>query len=269
MRLNDKSLLLTGASGGIGQAIARKLDKTGVHVLLAGRNKSKLETLRNSLGGEHQIIVADTNTAEGRNTIADACEKANLKLFVNASGVMDFHLYEYQDSQCIEDMLTTNLLSPMLLCQSLIPTLKTHQDAAIINIGSIFGSIGHPGFTAYCASKFGLRGFTEALQRELADTGIKVCYLAPRATRTNLNSSAVTALNEALGNSSDTPEKVALEVMSILTHNKKQHFMGWPEKLFVRLNSLFPGIVHNALVKKLSVIQKFAQQQKASSHGTP
>lgn len=260
MRLANKYLLLTGASGGIGQAIARELDKTGVHLLLAGRNQATLETLKQSLNGKHQVVIADMNTAQGRDTLVEACQKVNLKLYVNACGVLDFQLYERQDPACIQAMITTNLLSPMLLCQRLIPILKQHQEAAIVNIGSTFGSIGHPGFTAYCASKFGLRGFTEALQRELGDGPIKVSYLAPRATNTDLNSATINALNQELGNSTDSPEQVAGEVLRLLSGKTRQRYMGWPEKLFVRMNSLCPGLVHNALVKKLPVIHKFSQQ---------
>jgi short-subunit dehydrogenase len=260
MRLENKHAVLIGASGGIGQAVAIELDKTGVILILVGRNEAKLEQLNQSLSGHHQIIIADINTNEGRNTIVEQCQQVDLKLYINASGILDFQLYDQQDSNIIESMMATNLVSPMLLCQRLIPLLQQRQEAAIINIGSIFGSIGHPGFTAYCASKFGLRGFTEALQRELADTNIKVCYLAPRATQTDLNSNAVTALNEALGNTTDTPEQVAYEVMNIIEGKQTQHFMGWPEKLFVRLNGLFPSIVHNALVKKLPIVRQYAQR---------
>ena len=128
----------------------------------------------------------------------------------------------------------------------------------IVNIGSIFGSIGHPGFAAYCASKFGLKGFTEALQRELHGSSIRVLYLAPRATHTDLNSMAVTALNEALGNNVDSPEQVAKALMDILASKRRQQYLGWPENLFVRLNGLFPGLVHNALVRKLHIIRHHA-----------
>lgn len=260
MQLKNKPLLLTGASGGIGQAIARELDKAGAHLLLAGRNQEKLAQLAQSLKGQPQIIIADINTVKGRADLIEACRQVKLQGCINASGIMDFQLYEHQDSQLIETMLTTNLVSPMLLTQGLIPILKNHSEAAIINIGSTFGSIGHPGFTAYCASKFGLRGFTEALQRELADTPIQVSYLAPRATNTELNSSTVVALNKALGNTADEPEAVAKEVMSLLSSNQQnQRYMGWPEKLFVRINGICPAVVHNALVKKLPVIRKFAQ----------
>jgi short-subunit dehydrogenase len=260
MQLENKRVLLTGASGGIGQAIATDLDKHSARLLLVGRNEEKLQQLQQSLNGDHQLVIADLNTVDGRAAVVSACQEEGLDVYISAVGVMDFQFYEKQDSDCIEKMMATNLVSPILLCHQLLPLLLKQPQAAIINIGSIFGSIGHPGFTAYCASKFGLRGFTEALQRELADTNVKVAYLAPRATRTDLNSSAVTALNEALGNATDDPQQVAKELMGILAGKRKQRFMGWPENLFVRVNSLFPGVVHNALVKKLPIIRHHAGQ---------
>jgi len=260
MRIENKRVLLSGASGGIGQAIATELDKHSARLLLVGRNEEKLQQLQQSLNGDHRLVVADLNSVDGRTAAVSACKKEGLDVYISAVGVMDFQFYEQQDSACIEQMMVTNLVSPMLLGQQLLPLLLKQPQAAIINIGSIFGSIGHPGFTAYCASKFGLRGFTEALQRELADTNVKVAYLAPRATRTDLNSSAVTALNKALGNTTDTPQQVAEELVGILTGKCKQRYMGWPENLFVRVNSLFPGVVHKALVKKLPIIRHHARQ---------
>ena len=85
-------------------------------------------------------------------------------------------------------------------------------------------------------------------------------YLAPRATATDLNSGAITALNDTLGNKVDSPEWVASELITLLGSNKQQRYLGWPEKLFVRLNALFPGVVHSALVKKIPVIRKYVEQ---------
>ncbi len=261
MQLENKRILLVGASGGIGQAIATELDKQSARLLLVGRNERKLETLQQSLDGDHQLIIADLNSGQDRAKVVEACQKEGLDIYISAVGVLDFQFLEKQSNDRVEQMLATNLVSPILLCQQLIPLLLKQKQAAIVHIGSIFGSIGHPGFSAYCASKFGLRGFTEALQRELADTAIKVAYLAPRATRTDLNSSSVTALNEALGNATDSPQQVAAELMGILAGKHKQRYMGWPENLFVRVNSLFPGIVHNALVNKLPIIRRHAEKQ--------
>ena len=258
MDCRGKQVLLTGATGGIGQAIAVELDRAGAALTLVGRSEEKLAGLRGRLSGDHSSIAADLNDATQRERVVSHCAAAGLDIFVNTVGVMDFRLFEEQDIAAIESMVLTNLLAPMLLCRKLVPLLKRRDEAAIVNIGSIFGSIGHPGFTAYCASKFGLRGFTEALQRELHDSPVRVSYLAPRATRTDLNSSAVTALNEALGNATDAPERVAGELLRVLGDKRRQRYMGWPENLFVRLNSVFPGLVDSALARKLHIIRHHA-----------
>jgi len=259
MKLQDKQVLLSGATGGIGWAIAERLAQAGAKLLLLGRNETKLNQLQQALPGEHRVVIADLNSTGGRAEVLQRCQQTGLDVWVNAAGVLDFQLFDEQDGELVQQMLTTNLVSPILLAQSLLPLLRQRENSVIVNIGSIFGSIGYPGFAAYCASKFGLRGFTEALQRELADSGVRVLYLAPRATHTDLNSMAVTALNEALGNSVDSPHQVAQELMNLLAGSRNHHYMGWPERFFVRINGLFPGVVHQALVRKLAIIKHHAQ----------
>ncbi|MBL1433215.1 MAG: SDR family oxidoreductase [Gammaproteobacteria bacterium] len=263
MNLNGKTVLLTGASGGIGSAISKRLVKEGCRLLLIDRHEKPLQLIQRELDGSrhtHKIIVADINSSDSRADIVEQAQHAKVDILINAAGILDFQLLEKQNSNIIEQTITTNLISPILLCKDLIPQLTLRPQATIVNLGSIFGSIGHPGFDVYCASKSGLKTFTEALRRELADTSVKVKYLAPRATSTKLNSNTVTELNKALGNKTDTPEHVASSLVTLLTRDKNELFMGWPEKLLVRVNALFPGIVHNALVKQLAVIKKFAQQ---------
>lgn len=261
MKLHNSRILITGASGGIGRAIAEALTQQGANLFLVGRNEEALNSLAKKLLGNHKIIVADINTTEGRDHIVKQCNiNGGIELVINLAGIIDFQFFEKQSEQFIQDILTTNLISPMLLCHQLMPLLKMKKNAAIVNIGSTFGSIGHPGFTTYCASKFGLRGFTEALRRELADTDIKIFYLAPRATSTDLNSAALSSLNDTMGNKTDSPEWVASELIVLLTSNKHQRYLGWPEKLFIRLNALFPSLVHNALAKKVPIIRQFTEQ---------
>lgn len=100
----------------------------------------------------------------------------------NNAGVSQFKLFEQaseSDISDISDIITTNTIAPMQLTQALLPLLKQYDKAQIINMGSTYGSIGFPGYTAYCASKFALRGFSQTLSRELADSNIRVKYLAP------------------------------------------------------------------------------------------
>jgi len=141
-----------------------------------------------------------------------------------------------------------------------MPLLERREQAAIVNMGSTFGSIGFPGFSAYSASKFGLRGYTETLRRELADSAIRVMYLAPRAVKTPINSTAVVEMNKALGNAMDEPEVVAKALIALLQKDKNCAYLGWPEKVFVRVNSLFPRLVDYALRGKLAIIRDYVQR---------
>lgn len=266
MDMRGKTVVLTGATGGIGCAIAEKLSDAGAQLILVARNETRLSRLVEKLGAERHVSVsADLSSDEGRSRIVDFCRDSvpqGVSLLINGAGTNEFGMFESKSAAAIRDLLDTNLLSPILLCLAFLPLLQKQQQARIINIGSTFGSIGYPGFSTYCASKFGLRGFTEALRRELADTGTRISYIAPRATRTDLNSDAVVAMNDELGTAMDDPALVADEVMRVIKGPANtDKYIGWPEKLFIRINAVFPGVVDNSLRKQLPIIQRFARSK--------
>ncbi|WP_430458521.1 SDR family oxidoreductase [Rheinheimera sp.] len=261
MELHGKTVLLTGASGGIGQAIALQLAAAGARLVLVARNTARLATLQAELvakhPADHQIFSADlTNAQERQDLLAFVRDLQGIDLLINNAGISQFGLVAQQD---YATQLSTNLLMPMLLTQTLLPELQRKSAAMIVNVGSAFGSIGYPGFTGYSASKFGLRGFTEALKRELSDSAVQVLYFAPRATDTAINSDAVVAMNRELGNQSDSPALVAAALVQQIQQNQARRFIGWPEQLFVRVNAVLPGIVDKALAAKLAVIRRYAQ----------
>ncbi|MBM6549516.1 SDR family oxidoreductase [Marinomonas ostreistagni] len=253
--------LLTGATGGIGQAIAKALANEGIKLLLQGRNEAGLEQLRAQLPGQHEIIVADLATATGRQQlIRRAYLLGELSMLINNAGISHLSLLEETEEALLQSIMQTNLIAPMLITQGLLPLLERQPSSTIVNVGSTFGSIGFAAQTSYCASKFGLRGFTEALRRELADTSIKVLYLAPRATQTSINSDAAMAMNQHLGNAVDTPEKVAQALLKQLHAQRARTFIGFPERLFVLLNSLMPSLIDRALKSKLNLIKHYSSR---------
>jgi len=265
MDLKGKTILLTGANGGIGTALGKLLSEQGCKLVLCSLSRESLEKLERDLAASgntnsHSIIAADISSSEDRHRIASECEAlGGIDVLINLAGVLDFNLFEEQSPEMIERTIRINLLSPMLLCHELLPQLKLKEKAKVLNVGSIFGSIGHPGFVAYCASKAGMKTFTEALSRELADSNISVSYIAPRATATALNSDRVNEMNKALGNNTDTPDYVASQIISHLQRDKALSYIGWPEKFFVRLNALLPSVVHKALIKNLGLIKQYAR----------
>jgi short-subunit dehydrogenase len=241
--------VLTGASGGIGRAMAAALAPHCDDLVLVGRDAGRLPAMPGC-----RLVAADITTPAGLDTVARAATGVNL--LVNNAGVSDFSTFATQDEVAMERIVATNVLAPMRLTRRLLPTLLVQPSAAIVNVGSILGYLGYPGCAAYCASKFALRGFSEALRRELADTRVRVMYLAPRTTRTALNGAALDALNAELGNASDTPEVVAAALVGLLDRPEAEKRLGTPESVFTRINQLAPAIVDRALRRQLPRIQR-------------
>ena len=265
---NSKTCLVTGASGGIGGAIAKALCKNGYYVFIQGRNQDKLEQLKLAMTGNCEILVGDLNQSEDRAQILDlAFANQPVDLLVNAAGLSSFVAFEASKPELINAVMQTNLITPMLFTQAFLAksalSTEDHSDQRPINIiqvGSAFGYIGYPGFSSYCASKFGLRGFTETLAREYADTGMRFGYFAPRAMNTNINPANVDDMNTALGNAVDSVDSVAKAFMIFLNSKKREQVVGWPEKLFARINGCIPTLVDNAIQSKLFIIKRYLQQ---------
>ncbi|SDO97758.1 SDR family oxidoreductase [Pseudomonas jinjuensis] len=259
MHLPECRAILTGASGGIGLELAGQLCEFGAQVLAVSRHGEPLADLQHRYPQNLRWLAADLRQPSGRQAVVQAARlMGGANLLINAAGVNRFAMLEQLDESELEDMLALNIGATLQLTRALLPLLREQPHALVVNVGSIFGSIGYPGYAAYCASKFALRGFSEALRRELADTPVDVLYVAPRTTRTAMNSEAAMALGTALKSAVDEPEDVAREVLTAIEKNLSELYLGWPEKLFVRINSLLPALVDRALRKQLPLIRRFS-----------
>lgn len=263
----NRLAVVTGATGGIGSALAEALCKKGFSVCLVGRNQEKLLSTQSALKarfGQCGIysVRCDITDAEQRASLIDSVMALQepLALWVNNAGINAFGLLENQSDCVIVDQLSVNAMAPILLTKALVNAVDPAKPLQIINIGSTFGTIGYAGFVAYSASKFALRGFSEALGRELADTAILVRYFAPRATRTSLNAPSVIAMNEALKVAMDDPADVARAFVKFVHTHGAVGYVGFPEKLFARLNSVLPSMVSGALRKQLRTIKAYAMK---------
>jgi len=221
--------ILTGASGGIGRALAAALAPHCDDLLLVGRDPARLAEAVAECGKPARVLIADLATAAGRDAVA-------------------------------AHALNPNALAPMQLTRRMLPLLERAPQAWIVNVGSIFGYLGYPGHAAYSASKFALRGFTEALRRELAEGRVRVLYFAPRATRTPMNGKALCALNAELGVAMDEPAAVAAELVRALARPGRERLLGLPERLFARINQLLPGLVDCALRRQLPAIRRHSTE---------
>jgi short-subunit dehydrogenase len=256
MKASDARVLLTGASGGIGRAVADALSAAGANLLLVGRDGARLQQLFGTLAERHPGAAerliwqrADLGHDGDLRRLADAAAAWNCNVLVHGAGVPAFGRLQTLAPDQLRAALDTNLLAPMLLTHALLPHLQALPRAQVICIGSALGRIGLPGFSVYSATKFGLRGFAEALRRELADSGVAVQYLGPRSTRTEFNSPGVEEYNRATGTAMDRPERVAQALLRQLEDEQPERFIGFPETLAVRLNGLAAPWLDGAFAK--------------------
>ncbi|MBT6879138.1 MAG: SDR family NAD(P)-dependent oxidoreductase, partial [Gammaproteobacteria bacterium] len=197
MNLGGKKVILTGATGGIGQEVAQALVAKGTWVLLVGRNQVSLSILEKSLksegyGSDRGVfsVSADVSVESQRQHIVEFAHGAmgGVDILINLAGAMSFTEFSEESLETTEQLFQSNVIAPMQLSRLLLPEMVEQGSGNIVNVGSIFGSIAFAWFTTYSSTKYALRGFSEALRRELVDTGVEVTYIAPRAVSTPFNS---------------------------------------------------------------------------------
>ena len=247
-----KRVLVTGGGAGIGRALVLEAARRGMKVALCGRRRAPLEETAAALphGTASLLIEADITVASDRarvvGRIADAW--GALDVLVNNAGVVKGGAADALDDDALEELFRTNILAPMALTRDLAPMLAAARPARVVNVGSMFGDIAYPGFAAYSASKFALRGFSDALRREWKPLGIGVTYAAPRATRT----AAATAFQEliaASGMSLDDPERVATSIWRAVARGRDDAYPLGLERLFVLVQRLAPKLIDRALTR--------------------
>jgi short-subunit dehydrogenase len=184
-----------------------------------------------------------------------------IDILINNAGALSFRPFADEDPEIINRIVQLNTLVPMQLTRQVLNRMLDQGSGQIVNVGSTFGSIAFAWFAAYSTSKFGLRGFSEALRRELQDSGVGVTYVAPRAVKTKLNSSAIYRMAESVKMSMDEPAWVAERIVEAIRKDRKEVYLGFPESLFVRINALLPRLVDAATKKQNHKMMAFAKQE--------
>lgn len=185
MNLNNKTAIITGASSGIGAFFCRELVKNGVKVYALARSKDKLQLLEKELGKNLIPVVGDVTDTSFLQSFVDKLPKSEPDILVNNAGFGAFENVEDMDISTWDTMIQTNLSAVFYLTRLVVPRMKKNESVChIVNIASVAGLLGNPKLTAYNASKFGLRGFSEALFKELRYDGIKVTCMFPGSIAT-------------------------------------------------------------------------------------
>jgi short-subunit dehydrogenase len=252
--LTDRRALVTGASSGIGQALALELARHGAHVILVARRADRLDKVARQireLGRNAEVVVGDVTDEQVRAKAIETAQAAfgGLDILVNNAGVAAHGRFAQASPERVRPIFEVNFFAPLELIRASLPLLRDGRQPIIVNIGSILGERASPHKSEYSASKFALHGFSEALRAELAGDGISVLVVAAGPTETEHFEHLVEDLGELpWGEPQRTPaDVVAQRVIHGIEHDRHKIIPGRRAWWWLLLNRIAPRVVDRIL----------------------
>jgi NAD(P)-dependent dehydrogenase (short-subunit alcohol dehydrogenase family) len=249
-----KVAVITGAGSGIGRALALNLNRAGCLLEISDINMEGLEQTRQLLERAelactlHKMDVADRGAVEAWAADIDA-RHGRADILINNAGVAVSARAEDNSYEDLNWLMNINFWGVVYGCKSFLPLLRKSPAAHLVNISSVFGIVGVPTQSAYNAAKFAVRGYTEALRQELADSNVHVCCVHPGGVKTNIarNARAATDVHkdemalsfEELART--TPESAAAQIVRAMERRKARLLIGTDAKLITFISRLFPS----------------------------
>jgi NADP-dependent 3-hydroxy acid dehydrogenase YdfG len=264
--LKGKVVIITGASAGIGEAAAREFARSGARVALAARRAERLEALAGEIragGGEALAVPADLGRlADIQNLVQQTLARfGRVDVLFNNAGFGRLDWLEKLDPADIEALVAVNVLGVIQTARQVLPVMIRQRSGCIINMASVAGLIGTPTYSIYAASKFAVRGFSEALRREAAPWGIRVSVVCPGGVRTEFAAVARIRRKTRLSTPGPlvlTPERVARVVVGLARHPRPPPVLvfPWLFRLPVWLNYSFPRLADWIIQRRFTIAER-------------
>jgi 3-oxoacyl-[acyl-carrier protein] reductase len=231
-QLQGKRALVTGASRGIGRAIALRFARAGADVLIAARSRDELQELAGEISAMGQrCLVVPTDLRDPASIMALVGEAHNqfegIDILVNNAGVGAWAPIGELTLAQYDEIFDVNMRAVFLLTQALLPAMIERGSGHIVNIASTSSRWAYPEGTIYCASKFALLGFNEALAKELRTTGVRVTAVCPGQVNTYLGGGGPAEWDEEMLNGEDVAE-LALHAVTLPPHAIVTELVVWP-----------------------------------------
>jgi short-subunit dehydrogenase len=248
---NKPVIIITGASSGIGEAAARQFLQAGYRLVLAARRVDRLQSIADSLsqiGGEVLVVPTDVCQIEDiQNMVNSALDHfGRIDVLFNNAGIGRFNWLEEFAVDDIDNLIRINLMGVIYSSRAVLPHMIERRAGNIINMVSVAGLIGSPTYSIYAASKFGVRGFNEALRREVGVFGIHVSGIYPGAVDTDFATNSRLKRKTGITTPSAmrlSSEVVARAVLGLVKRPRRMLVMPWYMHLAVWINSLIPWSV--------------------------
>ena len=275
--LAGKRILITGASQGIGRALAVAAARAGGRVLAAARTEALLVSLANDVrpaGGVLETVAADVATPDGRAALRDAAVSAfgGLDILVNNAGIGATGHFVECDPASLRAIFEVNLFGTCELTRLCLPLLQAGERPLVVNVSSVLGRRGYPARSFYSASKFAVQGWSDALRAELSPHGIGVLVVNPGLTKTNfsenmLERSARLPLDHLRGMSA---EAVADATVRAIERDKSEVTLTFNGKLLLAVSRFAPWVferIARRKIRRLFAAEIVAREQRKKAAG--
>jgi len=264
--LTGRTVLITGASRGLGLVLARRAVAEGAHVAICARDEGELARARQNLlsyGGTEQTVLAlsaDLTNADEVQRLVQKVEQqlGGIDVLVNNAGIIVGGPLENMDSRDFEDAMNTHFWAPFHTMQAVLPGMKQRGEGRIVNISSLGGKVAIPHLTAYSASKFALTGLSEGFRAELGQYGIYVTTVCPGLLRTGSAENADVkgqhqkeyawfAVADALPGFTMSAEQAARRIWNAMRRGDSELILSLPAKLLAGFHGVAPGTTTDVL----------------------
>jgi uncharacterized protein len=212
-------VLITGATGGLGEAIARAFASRGASLMLTGRREEVLDPLARELGG--RAVLADLASRAGLRRVVEAARHEQIEVLIANAGMPATGLLEDISREELDQMIDVNLRAPIVLAKALAPAMVARRAGHIVFMGSISGKVAGPTSSMYSATKFGLRGFALGLREDLRPHGVGVSIVLPAFIR-QAGMFAQSGVRLPPGVGTRSPEEVASAVLRAVQQNRAE-----------------------------------------------
>jgi short-subunit dehydrogenase len=258
MSLRGKTVVITGASSGIGRATALEMARRGANLFLGARRPEQLEETAaacRAMGVSAAAVVTDvTKRDDCRRLIASA---GRVDVLVNNAGYAVYDSVVDANIEDFRELMDTNYFGTVHCTQAVLPQMLERGEGSIVNVSSITGIMGFARMSAYCATKAAIIVFTEALRSEVMPRGVKVALVCPSTTKTEFFVKAEFDKMPAAARliPGMKPERVARAICSAAEDGKYRRILPWTNAVYMRMKEIFPRFSH-LLMRRVSSLKE-------------
>ena len=255
-KLKDKRVIITGASSGIGRELAKQLSAEGCRLIINARRKDRLEELAAELSGSATscvIVDGDVTERSVRDRMLGAAQEnfGGLDILINNAGIGAMGRFDEATEDRMREIFEVNFFAVCEFIRESLPLLKAGHEPVIVNLSSVLGHRAVPLKSEYCASKFAIHGFSDAIRAELSQDGIDLLLVSPSTTDSEFFDAAIddSTKRDWKKGGAMSPEVVASRTLRAIKKRRHEIILTFGGRILVWLDRMIPGIANRIIAK--------------------